>query len=606
MTTHSKARAHAGRLALTAGTALTALACAAGAAQAHGAHAAKASITGRLNAPGYTVVALGENGKMTFSAARSFTLVAPAPEYTLQLVTARGRYAGPVVVGGTRSKVIVGLRGGVALGSVDVDAAQGYARVSGHVRASSLVGSNWAWAHRGVPIGNGRNLGLVVSPTKGTGPSGPGGDADRSGIPNAFDIASDGNGIINSLQPAKLARHVAARIELARELQAAPANPPSGTTTTPPTNPPSGGAGGSDAANPTSSDPWMSQLFLPMNETVNDDAAGVSQSDIDSALTSNLNLKLLDIPAGSQVDLDCNGLTFCSTGGTGQAALEGEAQNCSNDADTGFYCTVAFPSGSLDPATGFGEIVGPNAAANLLGRDANGGTEFSLYPNAPSAQVGSGDVITEVATDDGTTTETPTTLDFVFNTVPAVASYSDTAGGSATVSYPDTAGLGTGNDPLQVAAGPNGDVVVTFTVYRPQRAGVAGAGEPAFMDIGHLWYSLDHAFAPAPGSTTVGSTMAPQCPAADYSNLSPTLSLATSATSAGSQIPPNAGALIDASADAPASPANTISFTVDVTQCLASQGTTFPVGQPIMFDISANSQTSLDHANQTFWLERTS
>ena len=45
---------------------------------------------------------------------------------------------------------------------------------------------------------------------------------------------------------------------------------------------------------------------------------------------------------------------------------------------------------------------------------------FSLLPDATSAQIGSGDVITEVVTAAGQTTQTPTTIDLVFDTVPAM------------------------------------------------------------------------------------------------------------------------------------------------------------------------------------------
>ena len=349
----------------------------------------------------------------------------------------------------------------------------------------------------------------------------------------------------------------------------------------------------------------MSQLFLPMNETVNDDASGITQTDIDQALKSNLDLKLLQIPSGSLVELDCNGLTYCSPGGTGQAQLEGEPVGNSDSGCQGlnYFCQVPFPSATADPATGYGEIVGPNAPSDLLGNDGNGGHEFSLVPDATSSQVGSGDVMTEVVTSDGSTTETPTTLDFVFSTVPAIASYSDTAGDSGTITYPDPSELGTAENPIDVAAGPSGDVVVTFTVWRPQRAGVAGAGEPPLMDIGNLWYALDSASGPPQGQ--VGSATAPQCSASSYSNLSPTLTLEGSG-SGQDFAPPGDGSLVDSASDAAASSANTISFTVDLTQCLTDHGATFPVDQPMQFDISANSQSSSDHANQTFWLERTS
>ena len=67
------------------------------------------------------------------------------------------------------------------------------------------------------------------------------------------------------------------------------------------------------------------------------------------------------------------------------------------------------------------------------------------------------------------------------------------------------------------------------------------------------------------------------------------------------------GEMIDSANDQPASSANTISFAVDLTQCLAAKGESpFPIGQVINnFDISANSVSSADHANQTFSLERT-
>ncbi len=583
-------------------------------------------ITGRLSAPGYRIVALGANGRMTSSSSRSFSLREPAPRYTLQLLTRHGVYAGPVVVGGGGRKVIVGLQGAVRLGVIEVDARLGYARPARPVPTAALLRTDWAWARRGVPIGNGRNLGLVISPTRGTGPSGPGGDSDRSGIPNVFDIASGGNGIINSLAPpAPALRH---GILATGRVATTGAGSPPATGSTPQGLPPAGSPpatgstpqgpapAGSTPSGPPNVSPWMSQLFLPIDQTVNDDAAGVTQAEIDAAVQSHLNIKLIGgVPAGATVELDCNGLSFCSAGGSGQAALEGLPANCTSP-QTNYYCTIPFPSGSLDSTTGLGQIVGPDAANGLLGSLAAGGQEFSLFPNATTAQIGSGDVITVDVDKGGATTQTPTTLDFVFNTVPAIASYSDTAGNGTTIAYPDGAGLGTAGNPLPVAAGPNGDVVVAFRVYRPQRAGVAGAGEPSLMDIGHLWYALDHAAPPAAGSTTVGGPKPPECPAADYSALSPTLTLASSSASSGgagggapatgNNLPPGAGGLIDSANDAPAGSEGTIGFTVDISQCLASQGAAFPVGQPIEFDISANSQSSADHANQTFWLERTS
>jgi hypothetical protein len=556
-----------------------------------------------VNLPGYTVLVVGYNGKVATSKSRRFRIAAPETKVTVQLLNPRGLYAGPVVLAGSGRRVITGLKAPAAIGTIRVLPTRGYGKLARPLARRYLDGSRWAAAHAGVPVGNGLNLGLVASSGSGGG-SGPGQDQAHIGIPNELNVAVPGTHILKALAPGGLAHAATASWLNARAAQGG-AQPPSPPPNQPPPNqpgppPPGGGAppSGPPAA-PSTSSPWMSQMFLAMNETINDDAAGTSVAEIDATLQARLNLKLLNVPTGaSSVELNCNGLTFCSSGGTGQAVLEGSPQNGPNQG------TVPFPAATLDSADGFGEIVGPAAPATLLGADANGGHEFSLNPNATSSQIGSGDVITELVTQGGITAQLPTTIDFVFNTVPAIAAYADTAGDSGPIAYPDSSGLGTNSRPLKVAAGPNGDVTVTFTVYRPQRQGVAGAGEPAFMDIGHLAYELDYATAPAPGSTIVGSAAAPQCPAASYSSPSPTLSLVSGGNGEHSP-PPGDGAMVDSAADQPANPSDTIKFTVDLTQCLAAKGVaSFPLHQPTTFDLSANSQSSSDHANQMFVVER--
>lgn len=571
-------------------------------------------VSGRLDAPHYTVLVVGYNGRIAFSAAQRFRIAAPDSHVTLQLVDKSGRYAGPVVFGTSPSRVITGIKVPANLGTIDVLPAQGYARVAHRLAHRLLDRSRWAYALHGVPIGNGRNLGLVRSRGKGGG-AGPGQDEAHTGIPNELDIAVPGTKILKSLAPSALATRAAhasahnGRLRGAIVHLAAVEAPPASGSGTPPAGAPAGEgaapaaspAGGSaGTAGPSAGSPWMSQMFLEMNETVNEDAAGVSLEEINSTLQRSLNLKLLDVPSGvERLELDCNGLSFCSQGGSGQAELEGLPQNAPG------FGAVPFPGSALDPASGFGELIGPAAPSGLLGSDANGAHEFSLNPNATSAQIGSGDVITLLETAAGATTALPTAIDFVFNTVPAIAAWSDSAGDSGTISYPDTSGLGTFGNPIKVAAGPNGDVVMSFTVYRPQRQGIPGAGEPPFMDIGHLGYTIDYASAPTPDSTAIGSTAAPQCPASSYSDPSPTLTLETGSGGGELKPPPGDGMLIDSAEDTPASAANTISFSVDLTQCLAAKGiSSLPIGQPVAFDLSANSQSSHDHANQKFVLER--
>ena len=126
-------------------------------------HASKPSgpvVSGQLSTGGYKIAAVGFNGKMTVSGHRQFSFRAPESQYTLQLLAAKGRYGGPVVVGGTKSRVELGLKGSVKLGTIDVVAKKGYGHTAKPVPKADIVTSRWAYAKNGVPIGNGLNLGL--------------------------------------------------------------------------------------------------------------------------------------------------------------------------------------------------------------------------------------------------------------------------------------------------------------------------------------------------------------------------------------------------------------------------------------------------------------
>lgn len=322
-----------------------------------------------------------------------------------------------------------------------------------------------------------------------------------------------------------------------------------------------------------------------MGLIVNADESSATQAQIAATMEKNLGLALTMISKGSLVELDCTGLTYCSVGGTGMTQLA---------INSGPYVgsTIPFPSAMLDKTTGFGELVGPATPTGLIGSDRG----FSFQPTAPASQIGSGNVITEVVTSGGSTTATPATIDFVFETVPAVASYRDTGGGSLAITYPDVSQVGSMSNPLRFAVGANGDVVVGFTAYRPQRAGVVGAGEAAFRDIGSLSYAIDVPHASANGSTPGGGVSS--CPASSHSGLSPTLAFGTGMdTTAGN----STNRMLDAQSDPHASSTDAFSFTLDVTKCLQSVGwTSWPVGQELLLGLDANTFASLDHVYQGF------
>ncbi|MEO2058045.1 MAG: hypothetical protein ABGX38_04250, partial [Thermoleophilia bacterium] len=179
--------------------------------------------------------------------------------------------------------------------------------------------------------------------------------------------------------------------------------------------------------------------------------------------------------------------------------------------------------------------------------------DFQLQTGATSSQIRSGDVLTEVMPDG---TRIGGMLNFVFGTTPALQAYSVNGGAAAAVAYPAT--VGTMANPIPVpAAGP---VSVTMTYWRPQRAGIPATGEAAWMDIGRLNYSADD----------------------------PDLSAA-------------GDGLQDAQGDRAASPANTLTFTIDLTACLGA--TPWAAGQNLQVDIQARSQYG-DNAAQKIVFRR--
>jgi hypothetical protein len=146
---------------------------------------------------------------------------------------------------------------------------------------------------------------------------------------------------------------------------------------------------------------------------------------------------------------------------------------------------------------------------------------------------------------------------------------------------------------FRVAPGSNGHVVLTLTFFRPQRLGIPGAGEPQFMDIGNLNYSLTAASMPSGGPTPGGSG---QCPVAAYSSPSSTLTLTRGVGHHSAE-----GVLTDSAADQPANPANTMRVTVDLSQC---SGGALPVGRPVKVDLAATTANlPTDSTDQAFWVE---
>jgi hypothetical protein len=223
--------------------------------------------------------------------------------------------------------------------------------------------------------------------------------------------------------------------------------------------------------------------------------------------------------------------------------------------------------------------------------DSPGGVNATLYPLATASQIASGDVlIARQANADGTVTETPATLNFVFNTTPALSAWTSTGGNSGTVTYPAAPGApGTQDNPFTIAPGPDGHYVAKLTFWRPQRKGIAGAGESAgFMDIGHLLWQAR--VIPMPdGPDQQNENLVIDCAGPGiYSTDDPNLVPNEDNRDDG---------FVDTAADTPADPSHTLSYTLDISACLATHGKSWPSGRQMQVEITARGANG-DNSSQ--------
>ena len=267
-------------------------------------------------------------------------------------------------------------------------------------------------------------------------------------------------------------------------------------------------------------------------------------------------------------ELDCGTLIYCSAGGTGRFQE-------SNGPGYDRAHSPPFPECCDPDKDGLGSLLQsapPPGATNPFGPD---GGAMSIYHGATVDQIQAGDVLIERGTIHGVPQESAATVGFVFSTFPALASYSDGQGDSASLSYPRSDAFS-----LPVRADSNGNVVLTLTFWRPQRQRIEGeesTGE--WVDVGNLAYATGATLA-RPDEAGAGT-----CPESSYSAMDPNL-LPLSSTSAPSNGPPTYGAIrfADQRGDQPSSPTNTFSYTLNVTDCLAARGISPDTSTP--FDLS--------------------
>ena len=514
--------------------------------------AAPPPITGTLSKPGYTVLAMAADGTTTSVRARSgrFRLRPPAARVTLHLRGPRGRYAGPVVIRRERrgTRAVVGVRAGARLGQSNVCVRAGHATVRRTPPSRWVAPEFWARARGAVPIGAG-NFGRVRSRhPRAVVP----GDRDLDAIPDLLDIDDDGDLVLDKLD----------RVGAA-------------TSSTPAAE-----AGTQRASVISDQFHLQSNLTLEITQTANANAASLGQADIDRALSS-FGVLMMGILPGDSSELDCGqpqsrtdpglgGLGYCSRGGTGTFFKPGAPFD-------------RFPDAFDPDGDGFGTMTPSNPGP----APGSGQLAMFLRHGATTDRIGTGDLLIQRVTRGAVETQYPATVQYVFATVPALVSYDDGRGNATTVGYPvpgptpGPAGPGHLENGFPVTAPGNSDVVVTLTFWRPQRRPIPPE-QGDWTDIGGLNYSASMSGSGA------------SCPQSAFSEASPVLRPLTNAD----VFPASYFGVKDLAPDRPASPANTFTYTLNLTRCLASSGLTFAPGETRSVSFRAHTPNGTDAAEQ--------
>jgi hypothetical protein len=480
-----------------------------------------AAITGKLSERGYTVIAVSPAGRAR--SARTvggrFNVRPPAQDVTLHLRDVHGKYAGPVVVARDGGRAVLGVRAGARLGSIMVH--DGYARVARRLPRRWIDSRLRARARNGVPIGA-RVFGRVRSRP---GRHARGHDRDRDGIPDILDIDDDGDLVLDAFDRSPRAR--SSQQENAFSLS--------------------------------------SVMNVSIDQTANANAPGFTPQLSAETLRARGTLKISVLP-GDSTELDCGrpqkrsdptvgGLVYCSAGGTGGWAYVHEPPN------------PPFPACCDADGDGFGTL---KAAGGFAG-------DFFLAHGTDTDHIGTGDLLIERVTDNGVETQYPATLGFVFATTPALASYTREPAQTTPITYPVARdGLGTGGNGLPVSDGPDADqdIEVALTLWPPQRRPIAGEAclsgpTPCeWVDIGHLTYETG--IDCVEGIPDPAGCALKGCPQGALSTTDPKLTPSAPIGQPDELPLKEAGGFTDTTNDRPAERADVISFTVNLTKCVAA------------------------------------
>jgi hypothetical protein len=510
-----------------------------------------ASVSGRIKGGrGYRVVLVQANGlarkAIITTASGAFRLTTrKLAGATLSLVKADGSFFGPVVLKASPARDFCTIKGRADLRLGTLTLKRGYAlarrapRGRYDIRAPYVV-----TARSGRPIGAGK-AGRVRTGTP-AGYQGAGGDLDRDGVVGAFDIDDNGNLILDNVdtsgrggkRPLAGSTPPVASRGFAAALGAEPPPPAPGPT---PFHIVSNfrlpGGGGNQDARVNASIPGVADLD------------GLIAAYLPGTLLLFMPIMDASMPApdGTPAELDGLGNSYF---------LEHQVAGVT-------YPLVERSANVWSAGTHTGALLDLVASAD------RGGDAF-VMPGALPAQIGSGDAFVEVARDG---TQYPGVVNFVFNTVPALASYRFGDAAPTAMVY-DAAGVPANRSVLSV---PPGAKTVTLTWWRPQRTAAPGEAG-TWIDMGGLSYDAPLL---GPARTREG---------AELPGTHEATGAYVSATSNGTSVPVSAdgSGIVDPARDAPADAGNTVSVTLSLEKVF-SDWASFGPGTTFELDLEART-----------------
>ncbi len=217
----------------------------------------------------------------------------------------------------------------------------------------------------------------------------------------------------------------------------------------------------------------------PSDSGVNASAGGVTAAQIDANVSGENTFNMIfyfGTPPGSSFTgayVDCGALPYCNSA-TGTAVISGLSES-----------PPSLPRGSLWRSW----RPNGNPQGNGLEHITNNGQNawaMGLQPRATTAQLAPGDLFNVVFRASAGDVTTPVALASYPVTAPAAKTVT-TGGTTTTIDYGNPSGPGANNS-TAIQVGADGAVAVDY--WRPQRRGIAGAGEPALIDMGRLRYTI--------------------------------------------------------------------------------------------------------------------